>query len=395
MTNTHLIVGDALDVLQRFPDASFDSMVTDPPYGLSNHTPAKVIETLRHWLDGDDSYVPSGRGFMGRAWDAFVPPPAVWKECLRVLKPGAYACVFASTRSADLMGISLRLAGFEVRDTIEWVYGSGFPKSLDLGKAVDKKLGRKRKVIGQGMHTNIHAFADKSRYTGTAVRPDITVGDSEWEGWGTALKPAHEPILLVRKPIAEKSVVDNVLKWRTGGINVGECRVGDDEVVINKLERWSGFGQVRQPDYESVVSRGRFPANLIHDGSKEASRGFPENGEPTRFFYTAPWSDEDARALFYCAKANRKERGRDNPHPTVKPVALMAYLVRLVTPKGGVVLDPFIGSGTTAVACEKLGFRCVGIEFSPAYAEIAQKRLAATRAEMPLFASQTTETPSE
>ena len=182
--------GGALDVLRAMPDESVHSIVTDPPYGLSNTDPRHVAETIARWGSGDREYVPSGRGFMGKEWDAFVPPVAVWDECLRVLKPGGHLLAFAGSRTADLMGLAIRLAGFEMRDSLAWIYGSGFPKSHDVGKST---------------------------------------GAEQWEGWGTALKPAHEPIIMARKPLAEKTVARNVLAHGTGAINVDACRVATDE----------------------------------------------------------------------------------------------------------------------------------------------------------------------
>ena len=237
------------------------------------------------------------------------------------------------------MAVAIEDSGFEIRDQIMWIYGSGFPKNMNIGKALDKKLGNKRKVTGT---TNQQDIRSGNYVQGPQDRIDVpvTVGDSEWEGWGTALKPAHEPICMARKQISEKSIVDNVLKHGTGGINIDGCRIeGDDtggerKITSRKSRNENGVWtdensgmDNEQNSFADADPRGRFPANLIHDGLEE------------------DWS-----RFFYCPKANKKEKG-DSNHPTVKPVELMRYLVRLVTPKDGIVLDPFAGTGTTGEAC--------------------------------------------
>jgi site-specific DNA-methyltransferase (adenine-specific) len=290
--------GDCLDVLRGMADNSVDSIVTDPPYGLS---------------------------FMGKRWDYDVPSEDVWRECLRVLKPGGHLLAFAGTRTQHRMAVRIEDAGFEIRDLIMWCHGQGFPKSHNLS--------------------------------------------GEWQGWGTALKPALEPITVARKPLTG-TVAANVLAWGTGALNIDGCRVGDDVVG------WGG-GQGGSPDPtqskgrnyrmaagESRPVTGRWPANLVHDGSEEATAGL---GSAARFFFAA--------------KASRSERdaGLDearNLHPTVKPVALMEYLIKLITPPGGVVLDPFAGSGSTGVAAVAEGFSSILIERDTEYVEIIRRRLA-------------------
>jgi site-specific DNA-methyltransferase (adenine-specific) len=418
--------GDSLTVLQGLPDDSMDAVVTDPPYGLSEHKPSEVADCLRAWLDGKP-YAPSAGkvGFMGQAWDAWVPGPELWREVLRVLKPGGHALVFAGTRSMDLMSMALRLSGFELRDSIgyahdeggapllAWVHAQGFPKSRDISKAIDRSL------------------------RGTSG----TDAAKQWEGWGTALKPAFEPIVICRKPLAEKTVADNVLRYGTGAIRINACRVpvdsGVDAGQLRTMQRGGratedGYGMGATPDAPVVRSDGRFPANFVHDGSGAVLSHFPEsagqlasvtrrNADTTRVTYAAFKGTEGGAAkrgdagsaarFFYCAKPSRAEkdaglahfdeqitdvlgrhrsrrmatvvrpdgaapaRGR-NTHPTVKPVALCRYLCRLVTPPGGTVLDPFMGSGTTGVAALQEGFGFIGIDDDSEFVAIARARCA-------------------
>jgi len=414
--------GNCLDILKTFPDNSIDACVTDPPYGLSDHKPDDVVFVLKEWLNGNDSLIPNKRGFMGKDWDAFVPPPAVWKEVLRVLKPGAHCLVFAGTRTVDLMGISLRLGGFEIRDKIVWCYGSGFPKSLDIGKAVDQIIGNER--ISIGISTNGIAGGTKELIRGNknSVRYKkefvITKGNSEWEGWMSSLKPAIEPIIVARKPLEKGlSIAENCLKWGTGGLNIDGCRIElrGETLPKGSAKRIYAKNQYTEDkiygDNKTTNPLGRFPANLILDGSEEAKRLFPQNN--SRFFYKARFSEDDFVPLFYCPKASRNERNvglkntpkikgetysfrqdgsldgniptKQNNHPTVKPLALIEYLVKLITRKNQIVLDPFIGSGTTGMACKKLGRNYIGIEINDDYIKIAEKRIAGTLVNETLF----------
>lgn len=374
-------------------DNSIDAVVTDPPYGLSKQP--DMNEVLRHWLNGDD-YVHTGGGFMGKTWDSFVPGPSVWKEVFRVLKPGGHLLAFFGTRTYDLGTLAIRLAGFEIRDQIDWVYGSGFPKSLDISKATD---------------------------------------DEQWQGWGTALKPAHEPICVARKPLAG-TVAENILQFGTGGMNIDDCRTelnGDFKSSANGRPSITGLSDNYDPSTANQPdTQGRWPANFIHDGSDEVVNLFPakagaaapvkgtEQSEVTNGIYgkfndRVPgqfYSDTGSAArFFYCAKASKSDRdegvmlamvtgaemtgrepdtdglnspragagrtsGARNNHPTVKPTALMQWLVRLVTPPGGKVLDPFTGSGSTGKACTIEGFEFIGFEMDPHYCEIAKQRIA-------------------
>jgi site-specific DNA-methyltransferase (adenine-specific) len=481
--------GNSLEILKTFEDNSIDAVVTDPPYGLSDHKESKIRETLQKWLSGEDDFIPNGKGFMGKEWDAFVPPPALWKEVYRVMKPGAHILCFAGTRSVDLMTLSLRLAGFEVRDTLVWAYGSGFPKSLNIGKAIDKLLGNEREVIGH-INTSYLKTLNEERVK-QGYRPnvsklsgEITKGNSEWEGWGTALKPAIEFIILARKPLSEKNVAENVLKWGTGGLNIDGCRIQHNDPLKltnrNPNSTFTKFAEkvgwragYKQPtNIASASPQGRFPSNfiiqcncdevvegketgkfrtgsirhhsiwnstkgngikcnapdnygdkaIIHTNpecpcfmldaqsgisksirsyrgiqSKGYSagiewrragietntiRGHNDTGGASRFFKQITFEPEDYLPFYYCAKASKSERnfgleGEVNRHPTLKPIRLCQYLVKLITPPNGIVLDPFAGSGSTLIACKKLGFNFIGIELNPEYVLIAEKRLQA------------------
>jgi site-specific DNA-methyltransferase (adenine-specific) len=397
---TELIHGDCLEVLRSMPDCSVDAVVTDPPYGLS---------------------------FMGKKWDYDVPSVEVWAECLRVLKPGGHLLAFAGTRTQHRMAVRIEDAGFEIRDMIAWVYGSGFPKSLDVSKAIDKAAGAERKVVGTKKHHagNIH----NARY-GQATATEYIYSDpatpeaKQWEGWGTALKPALEPITVARKPLIG-TVAENVLQHGTGAINVDGCRVGTEERTTN----WSGTAnyKVSDPKIGTTTALGRWPANFIHDGSEEVVGLFPDtksgkmgpwnnrttNGSPNgiygKFDEEHPLSETygdsgSAARFFYCAKASKRDRDegcegmeqrkagamsgietregkptnhpmRTNFHPTVKPTDLMRYLCRLVTPPDGIVLDPFMGSGSTGKAAALEGFSFIGIEREAEYVAIAQARI--------------------
>ncbi|MCB0135005.1 MAG: site-specific DNA-methyltransferase [Caldilineaceae bacterium] len=413
--------GDCLDVLRTLPENSIDAIVTDPPYGLR---------------------------FMGKHWDYDVPGVDVWAECLRVLKPGGHLLAFGGTRTYHRMAVAIEDAGFEIRDQIQWLYGSGFPKSRDVSKAIDEEAGAEREDAIKGGHMGIsinggdgrnERAAELHKYNqinkGALLRGTPATPDAErWQGWGTALKPANEPICMARKPLVG-TVAANVLAWGTGAINVDGCRVGteDDTGRPCGVHGWQhhakGFTQSGKMVTQSHAS-GRWPANVIHDGSDEVVGLFParagaQGGKDNRgrthgaFSMDSPrqatrkdtWQPRDelgsAARFFYCAKASKAERdagldglpevarhtlsggefiadGRTavmgkaearNHHPTVKPVALMRYLVRLVTPPGGVVLDPFCGSGSTGIGAVVEGFRFVGIERETEYVEIARLRI--------------------
>ena len=450
---------DCLEVLKMMieDEVFVDSIVTDPPYEL---------------------------GFMGRSWDStgIAFQKETWELCFKILKPGGHLLAFSGSRTYHRMAVAIEDAGFEIRDQVMWLYGSGFPKSMNIGKALDKKLGNERIKTGEKKtHSNKGIKQSEQRTAigagafGQEVEEEVTVGTTEWEGWGTALKPAHEPLVLARKPLSEKSVVDNVLKHRTGGINIDECRVeGNDakypdtnpdfrdqgrqskeNMGIDKLS----FGQTENVKRKKVVRksrdensvwtddnsgmkaegseyadadpRGRFPSNIMHDGSDAVKNIFPhtksgkmkqhiEGGQYNVYGKMYPRDVEtigdegSAARFFYCAKTSKAERNqgldnlptkkassmpgrrnaddmkdskidndvtgrfvteKKNIHPTVKPIKLMKYLCRLITPKGGTILDPFMGSGSTGMAAKEEKFDFIGIEKEEEYFNIASARI--------------------
>jgi site-specific DNA-methyltransferase (adenine-specific) len=333
----YIINGDSLQELKKLPENSIDSVVTDPPYEL---------------------------GFMGKSWDnsGIANNVELWEEVLRVLKPGGHMLAFSGTRTYHRMVSAIEDAGFEIRDMINWTYGSGFPKNHDIGKKVE-----------------------------------------QYKGFGTALKPSHEPIVLARKPV-EGTIADNVLIYGTGAINIDDSRIDTNGEKLDvggrgKHNRGEGYGFQPMGDYEIPEGQGRYPANTILAADEEVAALFPNDN--SRYFQQIEYDP-----IIYQAKAGKKERnkgleefeeeivndGRDkdidnpyqrgttlrkNTHPTVKPIKLMEYLVKLITPPGGVVLDPFAGSGTTLIAAKTQGFNYIGIELTPEYVEIAEARLKA------------------
>lgn len=415
-----LEIGDCLDKLKELEDNSVDSIVTDPPYGLS---------------------------FMNKKWDYDVPSTEIWVECLRVLKPGGHLLSFSGSRTYHRMVVRIEDAGFEIRDQIMWVYGSGFPKSHNIGKAVDKLQGNEREVVGDkpyksgNLKTENILGGDYSM--DNRVQLQETKGTSEWEGWGTALKPAHEPIVLARKPISEKSVAENVLKWGTGGLNIDDSRIATDDNLNgggysknfsgSTFLQYGGKLEYKQPE-------GRWPANIIFDeeagqvldqqsgingtGKKKVGKDrqaffdkkshiFGSDKEQTNVRIEDYGDKGGASRFFYCPKASKKDRdeGLDgfeekkggsmiantgkvmelgmaslkgepkelqpskNNHPTVKPTELMLYLIKLVTPVNGTVLDCFLGSGSTGKAAVRGGFNFIGIEREEEYIKIAEARI--------------------
>jgi DNA modification methylase len=415
----NLLQGDCREVMAGMEPNSVDSIVTDPPYGLR---------------------------FMGKDWDHGVPGEHFWAEALRVAKPGAHLLAFGGTRTFHRLAVAIEDAGWEIRDTVMWVYGSGFPKSLDVSKAIDKAAGLEREVVGRRLSQGGRSGGTSSvgqHLIDAGREVEITAPATEaarqWQGWGTALKPAWEPVIVARKPL-EGTVAGNVLKWGTGAVNIDGCRVSADE------GRPSRIGDYKQTDNNAYQGRmdgslqggskaagettqGRWPANLIHDGSDEVLGVFPVTGpskaaarggsNPNPMDWGNGRADGhivkghndnggSAARFFYCAKTSKKDRdeGLDgfaprkttfaegtglrnngdgsqrnqepsnrNHHPTVKPTALMRYLCRLVTPPGGIVLDPFMGSGSTGKAVALEGFRFIGIELNEEYMEIARARI--------------------
>lgn len=404
-----LHLGDCLDVMRGMQDNSVDAVITDPPYGL---------------------------GFMGKDWDHGIPGMDFWEAALRVAKPGATLLAFGGTRTFHRLACAIEDAGWEIRDTIMWVYGSGFPKSHNISKAIDREAGAERVTISEYQRAGRSGgiLGEKVRITHGITAP-ATPAAIQWDGWGTALKPAWEPIIVAMKP-CDGTFAQNALAWGVAGLWIDGARVGTN----------GGTAKGNQPTRPSngicgngingggvvALNYGRWPANLIHDGSDEVLAGFPEAGSFLKQNIRRPkeeshpygiyGSDNRERTIttfgdagsaarfFYCAKASRAERERGlegmearqyglhdddgyrqpgerkanhtapmpsrNHHPTVKPLALMVYLCRLtMTPTGGVVLDPFMGSGTTGIAAVQTGRDFIGIELDPAYYAIAEQRI--------------------
>ena len=358
--NWQVLAGSCLDRLPELPDNSIDAIVTDPPYEL---------------------------GFMGKSWDAsgIAFNVAVWAECLRVLKPGGHLLAFSGTRTYHRMTVAIEDAGFEVRDMIAWISNKTFPKSHDIGKAIDKAAGAEREndfksttvrqTPNSASHRGAHTCNNCGKYSGSAVAnckcpksKPVTDNAKYWDGWGTALKPSLEPVVMARKPLIG-AVAQNVLEWSTGGINIDGTRIGTDTVTINTFDDGAKpWGNASGEAYTSRQSQGRWPSNVMLDE------------------YTAELVDEqsDASRFFYVAKASKNDRneGLDklnqphpNFHPTVKPTDLMRQLVKLVTPPGGIVLDPFTGSGSTGKATLLEGFQFIGVELTEDYLPIIQGRL--------------------
>lgn len=355
-----LRLGDMRETLAAMPECSVDAVVTDPPYEL---------------------------GFMGKAWDSsgVAFDPATWAACLRVLKPGGHLLAFGGTRTVHRIACAIEDAGFEIRDQIAWLYGTGFPKSLNVSKAIDKAAGAKREVVGPVIYAdgrvrrNATPRNGSGRYNLTmrdGVDPDrqraapATEAARQWDGWGTALKPAMENIVVARKPL-QGTVAANVQAWGTGAINIDGCRIGVGSIVPGggRSARGSYGGGVYGDGIADAPAAphtaGRWPSNVLLDPEAAAALD-AQSGDA-----------DSASRFFYCAKAGKAERGQANTHPTVKPVDLMRYLCRLVTPPGGTVLDPFAGSGTTGIAAVLEGFAFIGVELLPDHAEIGRLRIAA------------------
>lgn len=408
-----LHTGDNREVLKTLDDNSIDSIVTDPPYEL---------------------------GFMGKKWDAsgIAYDVNLWAECLRVLKPGGHLLAFGGTRTYHRMTVAIEDAGFEVRDCIMWLYGSGFPKGLNISKQIDKMLDATPEIIStvEGKKSTGSGVYNWNKEEQGTHKPEyyITKPSSElakqWDGWNTALKPAHEPIVMARKPLECSNVAENVMKWNVGGINVDGCRVGQRESEqFTGAKKAGTFAGELQDSHSEMYEKssvplpdGRWPANIILDEeaaqmldeqsgvstSKQSQRGAVEifkkekswfgnstlrghsdSGGASRFFYVAKASKAEREAgldgmelqnnmRVNAPRENEEEKHatlRANHHPTVKPITLMRYLVRMVTPNNGVVLDPFMGSGTTGCASMLEGMRFIGIELNDEYLGIAERRI--------------------
>lgn len=419
-----VINGNSAEVLKEYPDNHFDAVITDPPYGISflgkDWDSKKATETTSKLTALHN--LPSGMKHTSLADDLEFQKwmCEIFTECARVLKPGGHLLAFSAARTYHHMAMAAQFAGLEIRDQIMWIYGSGFPKSQDVGRAIDRRAG-KGKFTPTGatqMSGGLKEFPDGPlpRSEKLLHTPE-TPAAKQWSGWGTQLKPAHEPVVMARKPV-KQSIIDNVQEWGVGALNIDACRVEyeneDDKnsIIGTSYKSGGGFETGYNPEdrdnkdkaytkrnVEQYIAHqmGRFPANIIHDGCV-----FPE--EQGKYFYQAKVSraernvgfndpgphsrrarDENGKCL---SMAERKpgegvqsfhpENGREaNNHPTVKPVELMKYLIKLVTPPGGLVLDPFNGSGSTGMAAVELGYDYIGIEMDPKYCEIARRRIQA------------------
>ena len=412
---------DCLDVLRTLPEASVDSVVTDPPYHLTSVVRRFGGTSAAPAQFGTDGAVArASRGFMGKEWDggdvAF--RPETWAEVLRVLKPGGHLVAFSATRTYHRMACAVEDAGFDIRDMIAWLSGSGFPKSHDVSKAIDKAAGADREVTfikyraPAGSEDPTQSGGRNYRMGGEqAVTSSATDAARQWEGWGTALKPALEPLVFARKPLAEGTIAANVLAHGTGALNIDDCRIGTSAGDQEAMRRVVGYNKSysdgepstalsggadgslhRRDRSEFDPTRGRWPANVCHDGSDEVVAAFPRskgavsNGSKGNDAFSGGWKargqtpsyndDGSAARFFFSAKARKADRA-GSKHPTVKPVALMRWLARLITPPGGVVLDPFAGSGTTGAAALAEGFRAVLIEREAEYQADIVRRLSA------------------
>jgi site-specific DNA-methyltransferase (adenine-specific) len=385
-----ILTGNNLDILPTLPDNSVDSIVTDPPYEL---------------------------GFMGKKWDStgIAYSVELWQECLRVLKPGGHLLAFSGSRTYHRMTVAIEDAGFEIRDMISWISNKTFPKSLNISKAIDKAAGAEREVIGTDGRSANQSWLGISKRgeNGFGIGEwDITASASEdakkWEGWGTGLKPTVEPIVMARKPL-ESTVANNVLTYGTGGLNIDVSRIGTEERTNLPAGNKANAGGVYKfsnaeidsfNGSEAITVQGRWPANVLFDedaaeildqqsgqikggtwNNTAGARHFNNDGKPTD--YETKKKDDSvggASRFFYVAKASKKDRNEGlenlpNAHPTVKPTTLMSYLINLVTPEGGTVLDPFTGSGSTGKAAVLNGFDFIGIEMTEEYLPIIQGRL--------------------
>lgn len=405
-----LFHADSRDLIRSLADNSLDSCVCDPPYALvsivkrfgsPNAAPAK----------GNEAYMRASAGFMGKQWDTgeCAMDPAFWADVLRVLKPGAHLVAFGASRGYHRMACAIEDAGFEIRDSLMWLYGTGFPKSQNVSAFIDKELGAERTKIRHAPRpetsgtmagsSDTRPWIEKSREIGYhEVDSDEPVTDEAraYQGFGTALKPAFEPIVLARKPLSEGTVAANVLRWRTGALNIDACRVpaaAGDAPVSWETPR----GGIGTPDAASsaqlvTTGQGRWPANVVHDGSDEVVGAFPVQksgawngtrpGDKANSIYgkfgavqekPRAASEGSAARFFYSAKASKADRA-DSKHPTVKPVSLKEWLCQLVTPPGGTVLDPFAGSGTTGIAAVNKGFRVILCEREAEYIDDIRRR---------------------
>jgi site-specific DNA-methyltransferase (adenine-specific) len=387
-----ILQGDNRDTLKTLADNSIDAIVTDPPYGID---------------------------FLGKAWDANTGALETYQECLRVLKPGGHILAFSAARTYHHLAVTLEQAGFEIRDQIMWIYSSGFPKSQDIGKSIDRAAKKVTSKVGTTKKTqkvvhnsppqllcsvcnkdaNARYACDQGQACGMIYKPQ-TEEAKQWAGWGTALKPAHEPIALARKPLHKSnSIARNCQQWGTGALNIDATRIPTDELKPSKMGAISNAINAEKNVNEGLDSSqdtewfpneaGRFPSNVIGEilqddyqkyfycpkvSRRERHVGFEL--PPAMFGGVQGCYDENGERYAVGLDA-RTDSNKGNNHPTVKPVELMKYLIKLVTPPGGIVLDPFNGSGSTGMAAVELGYDYIGCELDPAYVEIAQRRIQA------------------
>ena len=347
-------MGNNIDVLKTFPDNHFDSIVTDPPYGID---------------------------FLGKAWDANTGALETYQECLRVLKPGGHILAFSAARTYHHLAITLEQAGFEIRDQIMWIYSSGFPKSQDVGRSIQRSLGvKEKKFIGiQDPNIRHNSAARGGSEVDLGMDGFQTVCTDplakQWQGWGTALKPAHEPIALARKPI-KLSIAKNAQQWGTGALNIDATRVPNaegDRFPSNVI------GEILQDDYQKYFYCPKVSRRERHSGFDLDLVPTVEFNDPATIHLHPLWTPAMGKNVYRLKQAIEQQQTVKigNNHPTVKPIELMKYLIKLITPPGGVVLDPFNGSGSTGCAAVELGFEYIGCELDPAYVAITEKRIEA------------------
>ena len=366
-----------LNMLSHIEENSIDCVITDPPYGLTSITKRFGKEGSAPAKEGKDgSFARLSKGFMGKEWDGSGIEYNVdaWRKCFKALKPGGYLLAFGGSRTFHRIACAIEDAGFELRDTIMYLYGSGFPKSHNIGLAIDKKNGIDSEIIASYERYNEPSgIVNIGQGERQKVIHKVKKASNEWQGYGTALKPAFEPIIMARKPI-KTTVAENVMIYGVGGINIDGCRVGDE--IIPEQARGNSVVTDFMSGGFTPEHTGRFPANIIHDGSEEAIECM---GEASRYFYTAKASKKDRDEGLGGFK--QKQTTRKNTHPTVKPCELMQYLIRLVAPKGATILDPFMGSGSTGKAVmfenreRNADYKFIGIDLEKEYCEIAEMRI--------------------
>jgi site-specific DNA-methyltransferase (adenine-specific) len=427
-----LRLGDCLEVLKTIPDNSIDAIITDPPYGIGFmnkewDSPQKHQELIEREKIRSEERFEEGKSPVKGGFSKGVQPGLpiggakegkwfqdwceLWaRECFRILKPGGHALSFSAPRTYHRMATAFEDSGFQIRDQIMWVFGSGFPKSHNIGKAIDKIEGNEREVLGKSENHRTSSALLELGFQDGREEHIITKGNGDWEGWGTALKPAHEPIVMARKPLSEKSIAENVLKHGTGGINIDGSRIemkdkeniNFDRPRVREKKDWVyDLGMTwEDPNIKEYNESGRFPANIIFDEEAgqllDEQSGVSKSGTGKKYepqykdtseiygkydkLQVSSFNDKGgASRFFYCPKSSKKDRNEGieliNNHPTVKPTDLMRYLINLITPPNGTILDPFMGSGSTGKAAVRCGLNFIGIEKEQEYMDIASARI--------------------